>query len=797
MLPLSNILDKINPLEKNQSSVEFCLGLVISERKVKSAIWNLGGAGSEEITFGSTESWSNDSAEELVVAADASIATAVTKLPHLDGQQPTKVILGLPEHWVEGNNVEKKRGIILQALCKKLLLKSLGFVVTPEAIAHYLKKEEGGLPNIILLNLGETEMVVSLINQGKFVGSKVVGRSDSVALDLEEGLLRFNYQGVLPNRIFLIEDAEIGEIEELRQALVAYPWVGPENGKKLNFLQFPKVEIALDGFEVKAVMIAGKHELGLAAEKVEATLQETAPASEVAAKEETVEAKVETPAVVKEESAEKLEEEVSREKREESLSGGDFGFVKGEDILLTGVVEAMANESPSPPGTFASPEETVPAESEMSLPEAPFPQSSRLSALAAIFSLPKKAFGRLKVPQSGTGLHLPTPRLAFSFASHRALVLLGASLIFVLGMVFFGFWRFARAQVKIFVQPQRVDKEFEFSVSDEVGAVDSEKMIVPASEITTEISGSKAAEVKGKKTVGDKAKGEVTIYNGDTKVVIFAKGAVIKGPSGTKFVLDQEVKIASASVDWAANPPQAKLGEGKVTVTAADIGTQYNVANNSEFSPEKGLFSNLKIKNTTAFSGGASREIQAVSREDRENLQKALLAELEAKAKEELLAKLGENDHPLTGTILLKNKTDRFNHEVGDEVTSLTLEEKAVFALAYIKDENFRILADKAVAGLVPSGYQKEPLKEERSSAVKDKVKGIYTARVKEEFLPEMAVEKIPVELKGKTFSKGENYLKSLSQSIGLEVTVKPRFFAFFRIFPLREQNINVTIETL
>ena len=768
MLPLSNILGKINPLEKSQSSGEFCLGLVISEKKVRSAIWNLSAGEGEEITFGSSETWGNDSAEELIVAADASIATAVTKLPHLNGKQPTKVILGLPEHWVEGNRVNKKKSEILQALCRKLLLKSLGFVVTPEAIAHFLKKEEGGLPSIILVNLAETEMVVSLISEGKFVGSKVVGRSDNLALDLEEGLLRFNHQGALPNRILLIEDVDVGDIEELRQTLVAYPWVGPENGGKLSFLQLPRVEVAGDGFEVKAVMIAGKHELGLSEAKEPAAItQEKVAPEPVAAVEKTA-------AVIAGEPAGKV-----AEIKEGNLVEEDFGFVKGEDILLT-EEEALAEETPPSPETFAAAEEVA-----LPKPETP------------VSSLPRRLFSRLNFQGLKSLPHFPISRPAFSFAPRRGFVLAIGSLVFVIGMGFFSFWRFARAQVKVFVQPKRVEKEFEFSVSEAAGKVDSEKMVVPAREMTVEVSGSKTGEVKGKKTVGDKAKGEVVIYNGDAKTVTFVKGMVIKGPNDTKFVLDQEVKIASASVDWATNPPQPKLGENKVTVTAADIGAQYNVANNSEFSPEKGAFNNLKIKNAVAFSGGTSREIQAVSSEDRESLQKALLAELEAKAKGELKAKLGENDHPLSETILLKNKTDRFNHELGAEATTLSLEEKAVFSLAYVKDEDFRILADKAVADLVPSGYQKKPLKEEKSSAVKDKVKGIYTARIKEEFLPEMAVTEIPAKLKGRTFSQGENYLKSLNQLVGMEVMIRPKPFAFLKIFPLREKNISVTVETL
>jgi len=89
MIALSSILGKINPLDKGNSNDEYCLSLVISDKKVKSAIWNLSG-GSDSFTPGDAEGWSNESTEELIVAADASIASAVTKLPFLKINSPLK-----------------------------------------------------------------------------------------------------------------------------------------------------------------------------------------------------------------------------------------------------------------------------------------------------------------------------------------------------------------------------------------------------------------------------------------------------------------------------------------------------------------------------------------------------------------------------------------------------------------------------------------------------------------------------------------------------------------------------------
>ncbi len=748
MLPLSSILGKINPLDKdNASADEFCLGLVINEKKVKSAIWNLSSAGKESLTFGSSEGWGNESAEELIVAADASIANAITKSPHLGGRQPTKVVLGLPEQWVEGNTVNQKKSLLLQNICRKLLLKSLGFVVTPEAIAHFLKEEEGGSPSVVLVNLSETEIIVSLIAQGKFIGSKVVGRSDNLALDLEEGLLRFDYQGVLPHRILLIEDADLsGDIEELKQVLVAYPWVGPEGGKKLNFLQLPKVEVAEPDFEVRAVVIAGKHELGLETKK------DLSPAKEAVEPEKTVEE-----AIIE-----------SKETVEEDLPEEDFGFVKETDIALSAPLPEKEPEKEAI-------KETALVEEKFSPP----PQRTR--KIASL--LPK-----LKLP------HLKLPQPAWHFAFSKAFLLVPLGLVLILGMGFLSFYGLAKAEVKVLVQPKKIDKEFEFSVA-KTGEVDSEKMAVPAREMSVEVLGSKTTAVNGKKTVGEKASGEVVIYNKTFQAKTLPKGLVLGGPGALKFTLADEVKIASMSPDLAFGG--YKWGETKVKVTAADIGAQYNLAANSNFTLETLSSSSFSAKNPATFSGGTSREIQAVSKEDRENLRLALLAELEKKAKDEIGAKLSPNDYLLADSLQLKNEVDHFNHEVGDEATDLSLEKKAVFSTLFLKDEDFRILADKTISPLIPEGYRKEALKEGRTLSANDKVKGAYTARVEGEYLPAFSLEEIPNQLKGKTFTAGERYLRSLGEMSGLQIVIKPKPFSLLKIFPLKGQNITVTMETL
>ena len=235
MLPITNIFNKSNHLKNTE---DLFLALAINERKVSAGLWVFDQGRGKPLALGTLESWDGESSEELIVSSDVSIASAIANLQGISGRQPNKVLLGLPESWVDGNTVKDYRAKILQGVCRKLLLTPQGFVVIPEAITHFLKEKEGDLLSLILLQLEGSDAVISLVIQGKFLGSQIVSRSNNLALDLEEALLRFNYSGTLPPRI-LIMDGE--NLEDAKQNLVSYPWISPEKQKKTFFLQLQEL----------------------------------------------------------------------------------------------------------------------------------------------------------------------------------------------------------------------------------------------------------------------------------------------------------------------------------------------------------------------------------------------------------------------------------------------------------------------------------------------------------------------------------------------------------------------------
>ncbi|MDP2872844.1 MAG: hypothetical protein Q8P31_09960, partial [Bacillota bacterium] len=117
--------------------------------------------------------------------------------------------------------------------------------------------------------------------------------------------------------------------------------------------------------------------------------------------------------------------------------------------------------------------------------------------LLPFFGFFKKITGLLKLVKFRFGF----PKGGFVF--------LGLGVGFVLLLFLFSYLKLIKAQVNLLFQPAVIEKEIEFTVSDKISEPDIGKKILPALEATTEVSGNKSDSVKGRKTVGEKAKGEV------------------------------------------------------------------------------------------------------------------------------------------------------------------------------------------------------------------------------------------------------------------------------------------------
>lgn len=714
---------------------EYYWSIVIEPGWVQAAVWTItGDKKTDVLAIGPSVHW--DEETDLPNSADTSLSGAVQNLPE-DAPEPSKTVFGVPPSWVEDGQIGKDHLEKIRELCSKLSLEPSGFVVLSEAIAHFKRTEEGTPLNAIIVGVGSDTIDITVFRLGTLTGSVNIARSVSPLDDVKEGLSKFASGEALPSR-FLLYDGREGELEEVKQALIKGDWSGGDG----TFLHTPQVEIIDPDKKVLAVCLAGAAEIGQAT-----GLAVTAP-------EEVVDDLVQESVG---------EEHANVSPAPEAIKPEDFGFAVGKDL------SQADNRMPSTPPPVA------PLQAPAPQPDVPmglksnkitdFLRNSKLS-LVSFFAKSGGAF-------TGSNIFLPG-------AIFLTLLLIGG---------FIAWWFLPKAEVIIYVSPQKLEEATTVFVDPKLSSPNLATRTIPGDVLKTTVSGDKTQDTTGTKTVGEKAKGTVRIRNGTASIINLASGATITASSDLKFTLD-----SSASVSASVSPTEP--GTQEVSVTAADIGPEYNLAQNETFQVSnypKGEVDALALSN---FTGGSSREITAVSQEDRDKLEKDLKEELIDKAKTELKGRLTSEHSFIEDAVGATVSSRTFNRKVGDEAgnlkLSMTLEVSGLVAnKSHLTDIARELLKDQAPGGFV--------LRDDQIAMefdVEAETRGVWEVGVlfAANLLPEVKTDDIARAISGKYPNVVQSYLASIPGYVRAEIKFMPQLPGKLGSLPRVVKNITVEV---
>jgi hypothetical protein len=738
-MKLNSIFSKLTS-NSNEKKENF-LALEISSDTVKSASWSVQQGKVKVLRLGSIQEWEKE--EDLLKATDLAITSASEGI----SPEPEKVILGLPHDWVGVDSILPKKKALLAKLSKNLNLEPIGFVVSIEALVSYLKVQQGTPPSAIFVRLGETEIVVSLVNLGKIMGIENVGRSQDLALDIKEGLARFKGVESLPSRIILFDG--LSDFEEAKQQIISFDWLA-----NLPFLHFPKVESLERDFVMKAIAIAGGGEvaksLGFSIESKEEIAAE-APKKEP----EEVEP------VQKEEKVEERVEEQDTE-QEAVLAG----FVEGKDIKeikrqLKTTQEKEAKE--------------VEVENEKE----------------SFLKLEKKNFFSFF---SNFLAHINLFSF-FNFSSKKGLFL---GLFFLILMILaLSSWFLLGAKVTIYFKPETIEKELTLTMDTKASNVDEEKEIIPAQELTTEVKGEDQAEVTGEKLIGDKAKGQVVIYNKIDLAKTFPSGTVLVGENNLKYILDEEVTVASRSMETSTEGEQISWGKAAAEISAAQVGEESNTKSGATFTFKDYPESNFSARSDEGLTGGSSKKVKVVTTSDRDKLLEKLIKDLEEKGKQELQNKLSADKAILDKVFASKVIKKDYDKKVDEEAQKVKLTlDLSVSSLAFAK-QDLQLILEKQLSSDIHPGlalkdnFTTEILKVEPND---DKTKAAVNLKVQAILLPSVDQEKLKNTLKGKSLQSAKDNLLSLTNLSRAKIDIFPSILGKLQLLPFRAENIKIEV---
>ena len=365
-----------------------------------------------------------------------------------------------------------------------------------------------------------------------------------------------------------------------------------------------------------------------------------------------------------------------------------------------------------------------------------------------------------------------------------------AFLLVTVGLFAF-WWFYPKATVTIFVSPQKLDEKTSVLVKPGSDSTDLENKTLPGKEVTKEVSGDKTTSTTGSKLVGEKAVGEVEIRNVSGDELDLKKGDVITSGSGLEYKLQNDVSVP-------ANASTVDPGKESVKVEAADIGPEYNLPKDELFKVGTFTKSAVDAVATADFSGGASRQIEAIGEEDRKRVLDELISELSDKAKGLLAQDTSEDELFIDGSSRVEVKSTEYSGKVGDEASSLKLTLTVnVVGVVVSKNDLFEF-AKNSLNEKVPQGYLLRETQVDYSFELKeyDKDKNTYLleGNMSANLLPEVDTDSVANDIVGKYPEVAQEYLGKIPGFVRAQISISPRFPGKLGSLPRVVGNITVDL---
>jgi T5SS/PEP-CTERM-associated repeat protein len=751
-----------------KEKTEYYLSLVLQHEKAVAVIFEKIGTTIKYISS-DEESFKDNievaTMEEFLDCLDKVITTAETALP--ENIETHKTIFGLKDDWIEDDKIKKEYLEKLKKVSDELALEPIGFLAFSESLINLIQKNEGAPLTAILASIGEKYATVYWIKGGKIIETKQSEIHESVSFTVDALMKHFQSGGSFPTKIILYNSDE----EELTQEFIGHQW-----SKSLSFLHIPQIESLPKDATTKAVLLGASTQMGtqliyeetknieenISQNKIRAIMPEEENEEDKTLLEE-VQAETQTqPEQLESDNFEFVEnEDIIEEKSPteiEEVSSEFFGFVEGIDVTKTApakisIEENIPDEVKSE--TIEEIAEEVKLEEEI---KNPLPINFGLVTEKIKIFLPK-VFGLTEK------IKINSEIFSFLKTKNKLLLIIPVVLILLILYVLYLYLFTTTVQINVFVNPKSEQKEESVIFSTNT---DLANKTLSFETVTVSETGSTTTNATGKKYVGDKAKGTVTIFNNSNSTVTFSAGDTITSSNSLKYTLDKDISVASASGDvFSGTTP----GTASTTVTASDIGQDYNLPSGTKFSI--GSNSDLAAKNDNAFSGGTKKAITVVSVDDLNKLLSDLPKNLEQKAKDDLKTKQTSDNTIIVPFISETVSNKSFNKKENDEASNVTLNGTVEFdAISYLNKDmedfaNSLFSSDEKILSNNLTVTAKN-IKQQKDQTINADL------TINAKLMPKVNIDDLRKQIAGFSETKATNTLSNLPQTQSVNINFNP-----------------------
>jgi hypothetical protein len=750
-------------LEKKEKA-EYFLSLVLGHEKTTAVIFEKIGSAikyvsSDEENF--KDNIETASENEFLDCLDKVITTAETALP--ESIETHKTLFGLKDNWIEEDKIKKEYLEKLKKASDELTLEPIGFLAFSESLVNLIQKEEGAPLTAILASIGNKYLTIFWVKGGKIIENKLSEIHESASYTVDALMKHFQNGGNLPTKIILLNSDE----DELTQEFIGHQW-----SKSLSFLHIPQIESLPKDATAKAMLLGAATQMGtqLIYDHSQAFEENQIPekenitdGKEILEEEKTLLDEIQTQPVQLEtdnfevvKDKEIIEEKPPTETAE--VSSDFFGFIEGADVTKTAPAKILVDKNIPDEiknETIEEIAEEIKLEDEI---KNPFPVNIGLMTDKIKVALPK-IFGFIRKIKVNLGI------FSFLKTKNKLVLIIPVILLLLILWVLYLYLFKTTVQINVFVNPRSEQKQEPVTFSS---TTDIASKTLSFETVTISETGSTTTNATGKKYIGEKSKGTVTIFNNSSSTVSFSASDTIISSNSLKYSLDKDVSVASASGDvFSGTTP----GTANVTVTASDIGQDYNLPSGTKFSV--GSSSDTAAKNDNAFSGGTKKSITVVSNDDLNKLLSNLPKNLEQKAKDDLKTKQ-TSDKTIISPFISEDVTNKsFNKKENEESSSVTLNGTVEFnAISYLNKDmedfaNSLFTSDEKIMSDNLTITAKN-IKPQKNDTI------IADLTVNAKLMPKVNLDDLRKQIAGFSVTKANNTLSNLPQVTDVNIIFNP-----------------------
>lgn len=330
------------------------------------------------------------------------------------------------------------------------------------------------------------------------------------------------------------------------------------------------------------------------------------------------------------------------------------------------------------------------------------------------------------------------------------------------------FYYLPKATITLTVEAESLVESIDVIASPSAQRIDSIARVIPATLISATSKKSASAAATGTKEVGDKASGEVTIYNKTGSARTFpAKSILTKGRTqgnDLNYLLSNDVVVPAQT--------SGISGVATTSATAEKIGDEYNIPTNNTLTVSGNSTSSFIGENTKTFSGGSRRSITVVTDDDQKKLVTSAKSELETELTSQLRDKLVSDQKLEESSLNFTITSKSYDKNLAEETSSfnLILEEKA--SVLVYSENDIKGLLNDSLKGYVPENYELfgKDRSVEVTSAKYNSGNLFFTTKVKGFIVPKLDEKRIKEGIAGLSLPSARKYLGGLSNITSYQI---------------------------